>query len=170
MQPWIRGSTQATSLPKAPRRSTFPLLGTIPQISRGARMRRSGLGQRRNDLVRDEAVADARNRVDGVRLFGVALDLFAQAVDMGIDGARLDLDFVAPDLSQQFAAAHDLTGLRGQQRQEVELGQRQGDFLALAPYLATVHVDDEAGELEARLGLCLRDRLLAPTQMRAHPG
>src|SRR5260370_36227044 len=108
MQPWIRGSTQATSLPKAPRRSTFPLLGTIPQISHRARMRRSGLGQRRNDLVRDEAAADARNRADVERLVGVALDLFAQAVDMVIDGARLHLDFVAPNRSKQFAVAHVL--------------------------------------------------------------
>src|SRR6266480_1314688 len=121
-------------------------------------------------LVGDEAVADARDRVDVVRLLGVALDLLAQPVDMRVHGARLDLDLVAPHLAKQLAAADHLSGLRGQQRQEVELGQRQGDLLALAPYLPAVHVDDEAWELEARLGLCLRDRLLAATQVCAHPG
>src|ERR1700694_587218 len=122
------------------------------------------------ELVGDEAVADPRNRVDVVRLFGVALDLLAQAVDMGVDRARFDFDFVAPHFAEQLAAAHHLAGLRGQQRQEVELGQRQRDLFPLAPHLPAVHVDDEAWELEARLGLCLRDRLLAATQVCAHPG
>src|ERR1700681_625202 len=125
---------------------------------------------RSTELVGDEAVADPRNRVDVVRLFRVALDLLAQAVDVGVDRTRLDLDLVAPHFAQELAAAHHLAGLRGQQRQEVELGERQGDLFPLAPHLAAVHIDDEAGELEARLGLCLRDRLLAPTQVCAHPG
>jgi len=41
---------------------------------------------------------------------------------------------------------------------------------ALAPDLAAVHVDDEAWELEARLGQCLRDRLLASAQVCTNPG
>src|SRR3989440_10002369 len=122
------------------------------------------------ELFGDEAVADARDGVDVVRLFRVALDLLAQPVDVRVHGARLDLDLVAPDLAQQLAAADDLARLRSEQRQEVELGQGQRDLFAVAPDLTAVHVDDEAWELEARLGLLLRDRLLAPPQMGSNPG
>src|SRR5438552_4504531 len=66
------------------------------------------------ELVGDEAVADPRNRVDVVRLFGVALDLLAQPVDMRVHGARLDLDLVAPYLAKHLAAAAHLSGLPGQ--------------------------------------------------------
>ena len=55
-------------------------------------------------------------------------------------------------------------------REQCRLGQRQGDFLVLAPDLTAIHGDDEAGELEARLGLRLRYRLLAAAQVGAHPG
>src|SRR5438105_13532286 len=53
------------------------------------------------ELVGDEAVADPRNGVDVVRLFGVALDLLVQPVDVSADGARPDLDFVAPQPATQ---------------------------------------------------------------------
>ena len=65
-------------------------------------------------LVGDEAVADPRYGVDVMRLLGVALDLLAQPVDVGVNGARLDLDLVAPHLAEQLATAHHLPGLRGQ--------------------------------------------------------
>src|SRR3981081_73694 len=157
------------SLPKVALHGPFPS-GTIPQTRRRRHSgRRNKFGEGAG-LIRYEAIPDPRDRVDEVWLFGVALDLLAQAVDVSVDGARLDLDLVAPHLAEQLAAAPPLAGLRGQQRQEIELGQRQGDFLTLAPHLAAVHVDDEAWELEARLGLCLRNRLLAPTQVCAHPG
>src|SRR2546429_9749070 len=75
------------------------------------------------ELVGDEAVADPRNGGDVVRLFGGALDLLAQPVDVGVDGARLDLDLVAPPLAPQLAPADHLAGLRRPQGQPVEPGQ-----------------------------------------------
>src|SRR5438094_5197879 len=80
-------------------------------------------------LLGDEAIADPGNGVDVVRLLGVALDLLAQPVDVGIDGAGLDLDLVTPDLAQQLTATDHLAGLRGQQGEEIELGQGEGEFL-----------------------------------------
>src|SRR5919204_1807870 len=121
-------------------------------------------------LLGYEPIPDARDRVDVVWLFGVALDLLAQPVHVSVHGARLDLDLVAPDLPQQFPAADHLPGLRGEQRQEVEFRQGQSDFFAVTPDLPAVHVNDEAWELEARLGLLLRDGLLAPAQMGTNPG
>src|SRR5438874_7584368 len=121
-------------------------------------------------LLRDEAVADTRNRVDVMGLLGVALDLLAQPVDMSVDGAGLDLDLVAPDLAKQLATADHLASLRCEQGEEVELGQGEGDFLAVAPHLTAVHVDDEAWELEARLGLLLCHGLLAAAQVCTNPG
>src|SRR2546430_10417153 len=101
-------------------------------------------------------------------LLGVTLDLLAEPVDVGIDSAGLNFDLVTPDLAQQLPTTDHLAGLRGQQGEEIELGRRESDFLVLAPDLAAVHVDDEAGELEARLGLRLRHRLLAPPQVGTH--
>src|SRR5712692_8036623 len=106
-------------------------------------------------LLRHEPVADPGNGVNVLRLLGIALDLLAQPVDVGVDRPRLDLDLVAPHLAQQLAAADDLARLGRQQRKQVELGEGQVDFLTLPPDLAAVQVDDQAGELEARLGLLL---------------
>src|ERR1700693_1351139 len=64
-------------------------------------------------LLRYEAITDARDRMNVVRLLGVALDLLAQPVNVSIDRAGLDLDLVAPDFAQQLATAHHLAGLRG---------------------------------------------------------
>src|SRR5580704_7342128 len=89
-------------------------------------------------------------------LLGIRLDLAAQPIDVGVDGARLDLDFVAPDPAQQFSAAHDLSGTRCEQRQEVELRQRQHHFLTIAEHLTAPEIDGESGELEAIAWLLLR--------------
>src|ERR1700730_15627370 len=146
---------------------------TIPHAPswRYRRNSRRTLGLARSErLFGYEAIADARDRVNVVRFLGVALDLLAQAVDVGIHGTGLDLDLVAPHLAQQFAAAHHLAGRRGPQRSKVEFGQGQRNLFALAPDLAAVHVDDEAWELEARFGQCLRALLLACAQGASHTG
>src|SRR5207245_7643156 len=121
-------------------------------------------------LLRHEPVADPGNGVNVLRLLGIALDLLAQPVDVGVDRPRLDLDLVAPDLAQQLAAADDLARLGPQQRKQVELGVVHVDFLPLPPDLAAVQVDDQAGELEARLGLLLGYHLLAAAEVGPHPG
>ncbi len=108
--------------------------------------------------------------VNVLRLFRVALDLLAQPVDVGVDRPRLDLDLVAPHLAQQLAAADHLARLGRQQGQQVELGEGQVDFFALPPDLAAVQVDDQAGELEACLGLLLGYHLLAAAEVGPHPG
>ena len=105
-----------------------------------------------------------------MRLLRVTLDLLAQPVDVGVDGAGLDLDLIPPDLAQELPPADHLAGLRGQQGEQIELGQGQSDLPALTPDLTAIHVDDQARELEARLGLLLGDGLLAATEMGADPG
>src|SRR5580693_6694043 len=100
--------------------------------------------------------------MDVGRLLRVGLDLPAEPVDVSVDGSSLDLDLVAPDATQQLAAAHDLAWPRCEQRKQVELGEREHHFLAVAEDLATSEVDGESGELEAVAGLLLRRDLTAP--------
>ena len=75
---------------------------------------------------------------------------------MGVHGACLDLDLVAPYPAEQLAAAHHLTGTGGEQGEEVELGQREHHLLTIAKHLAASEVDDQSGKLEAIAGLLLR--------------
>ena len=56
-------------------------------------------------LVKGEAVPDARHRVDVARTLGVHFDLLAKPVDVGVDGAGLDVHLVAPDVAEQVGAA-----------------------------------------------------------------
>src|SRR2546430_17718587 len=84
-----------------------------------------GKSKRPSRLLCDEAVADPWDAVDVVGLLRVTLDLLAQPVDVGVDGAGLDLDLISPDLAQKLPPADNLAGLRGQQGEQVELGQGQ---------------------------------------------
>src|SRR5579864_2842173 len=68
-----------------------------------------------------KAVADAGDGVDVGGLLGVRFDFATKAVDVGVDGSGLDLDFVSPHATEQFSAAHDLTGARGEECEQVEL-------------------------------------------------
>ena len=64
-------------------------------------------GPLRRGRLGDQAIAAGLRDQDlGVR--GIALDLLAQAVDVGFQGVGGDRGVVAPDLAQQGVAAHDL--------------------------------------------------------------
>src|SRR5579859_1191713 len=103
--------------------------------------------------------------MDVGRLLGVGFDLAAEAVDVGVDRAGLDLDLVAPDATEQFTAAHDLPGPRREQSEQVELREREHHFLTIAEHLATSEVDRESRELEAIARLLL-GRDLAAAKVR----
>src|ERR1700693_897032 len=108
-----------------------------------------------------EAVSDPRHRMYVGRLLCVRLDLAPQPVHMSIDGARLDLDLVPPHPTEQFSAAHHLTGPRREQGEQVELGEREHHLLTIAEHLTAPQIDGESGKLEAVARLLLRGDLTA---------
>ncbi|AOQ23485.1 hypothetical protein Maut_01031 [Moorella thermoacetica] len=51
--------------------------------------------------------------------------LFPQVFDMGIYRPQVTVKIVAPDLFQNLFPAHDLPGVAGQEKEEIELLGRQ---------------------------------------------
>src|SRR6476646_69766 len=93
---------------------------TTRSQSRGAARRKKA------GLFAAHAIADRANRLD--ELAGVA-ELGAQALDVGLDGARRRVDRVAPDVAQQLLArAHPALPFH-EVHEQAELEQRERHLL-----------------------------------------
>src|SRR5204862_7554601 len=67
-----------------------------------------------------EAVADAANGQQVLRLARVALELLAEVAHVDVDRARLPIGGIAPERPEQHLAAEDAAGARDEGAQELE--------------------------------------------------
>src|SRR5436190_3559695 len=77
------------------------------------------------DLRLLEAVADTVERLDHVEAVVGLLELLAQALDVAVDGAVVDVDLVVVGRIHQRIARLHHAGSRGQRLQNEKLGHRQ---------------------------------------------
>src|SRR5438067_8592940 len=77
-----------------------------------------------------EAVADAADSEDVLRVARVGLDLLAQVADVDVDRARLAIGGVAPERPEQHLPREDTRGLARQRPQKLELDVGQLNRLA----------------------------------------
>src|SRR5664279_6260315 len=72
-------------------------------------------------LLRLEAVADPSDGQDVLGIGGIGLDLLAEALDVGVEGAAVTSLAVAPDAVHALLSGHDVACLGDQQGEKVEL-------------------------------------------------
>src|SRR5262249_30904117 len=115
----------------------------------------------------DEHVAGAADGHEALRLRGIALDLPAQVRDVHLAGV-LVADVVArPEVLHELAAGDDRFRLLGEEREHLELRERQVDALAVDEHLVAAEVDVESAE-RADSRATGRTVELAAAQDRAH--
>src|SRR5260221_10078539 len=114
---WMR--IAATSLTRRGTRSTSPCTVTLRRHAKD--------------------VADATKGVDQPRLTGV--DLAAQVGDVRLDDAVVAAEVVAPDVVEDLPLGQHPAGVGHQVAQQLELGGRQRDPVAVAPDLVRLLVE-----------------------------
>src|SRR6185312_8654667 len=119
----------------------------------------------------DEAVADAAHGEEELWLLRVALQLLPQMADVDVDGARVAVLGVAPDVLEQRLAAEHPAGRAGERAEDLELDVGDADLLAGEGDEAAVEVDrqvrvDDRATVEALGGGARHPRA---TQRRFHP-
>src|SRR5918993_3062507 len=97
-----------------------------------------------------EGVAGASKGADRVGAARSA-DRLAQAPDMHVDGALVDIDVAAPHAVEELLAREDAAGALHQELQELELGRAEMELLAGAAHAVGLPVElDIAGGEEVR--------------------
>ena len=71
-----------------------------------------------------EGIAGAADGADRIRLAG-GVEGLAQAADMDVDGALVDVDVAAPDAVEELLAREDPPGLSHQELEQLELGRAE---------------------------------------------
>ena len=79
-----------------------------------------------------EAVADAAHGEEELGLLRVALELLPQVADVDVDGARVAVLGVAPDVLEQGLAGEHPAGRAGERAEDLELDVGDADLLARA--------------------------------------
>src|SRR5262245_17463467 len=102
-----------------------------------------------------EPIADAVERFDHVEVVVGSLELLAQALDVAVDGAVVDVDLVVVGGIHQRVATLDHAGPAGQRLQDQELGDGERHRLVLpgAGVALRVHAQEAALEHLGRVGL-----------------
>ena len=95
-----------------------------------------------------EAIADTVDGVEPLGLLGIIAQLGAKVLHVAIDGALIALKVVAEHLLDQLHAVVDATGVTGKRGEQLKLGSRQVDFLALDQNLVARDIDDQIAEVE----------------------
>src|SRR5436190_15659299 len=95
-----------------------------------------------------EAVADA---ADGFDVFAGGAELFAQALDVGVDVAARYVLVGAPDLVEELIASENATAAIVEQGEQAELERGERHLLLLDPGTVRGAVDAENAELEELL-------------------
>src|SRR5205823_13366744 len=104
-----------------------------------------------------EPVADTEHREQIAWIVRIRLDLAAQVLDVGVDGAFVGLERNPASRTQQLSAAEDTPWLAHHGRQQLELGWRQLDPAPADRQLHARHVEldvadaDQVGWLAGRL-------------------
>src|SRR5689334_18064295 len=86
------------------------------------------------DTASDEAVAGAAHGADERRPFRIVAELLTQAADQYVDRSVVRLPVDAAGLVHDPLAGHDAAAIPHQQRQQLELGGRQRQLLAVQSY------------------------------------
>src|SRR6266540_6107885 len=76
-----------------------------------------------------QRISGAAHGADRV-LLAAGIEQFAQAADMDIDGALVDIDVAAPDAVEQLLAAEDAAGMFEEKFQQTVLGRAEIDLAA----------------------------------------
>src|SRR5438874_1516816 len=100
---------------------------------------------RKSVLIRPKGIAATSHGLDE-GLLGVAIDLFAQSVDVDLDDVGLALPVGLPEVLAEHAAGDDGAGVSHQELEEAELGGGEVDVLAGASDLAGGEIEDEIGD------------------------
>src|ERR1700688_1197941 len=71
-----------------------------------------------------QRIAGAAHGADRIR-HAAAVERLAQAADMDVDGALVDIDVATPDLVEQLLAREDASGVLQQEFEQAELGRAE---------------------------------------------
>src|ERR1700761_7777427 len=89
------------------------------------------------------SIADAVKRFDGVEIVSNNLELLAQALDVAVDRAIVDIDLIVIGcVHQTVAALHKARPLR-ERLQDKELGDRETNLLAIPGAFMTLRIERE---------------------------
>src|SRR3989442_6212075 len=114
-----------------------------------------------------ERIADPSHRLDVARLGGIGLDLVADVADVDVDGALICFErLVVAHQLQELGSRVDAARLGSEVAQQVELGGRQADPLAVARHPATLHVDDQIATAQGAPGLGIGQLAVRAAQQR----
>ena len=116
----------------------------------------------------DEAVADAAHGEEELGLLRVALELLAQVPDVDVDGARVAVLGVAPDVLEQRLAGEHPAGRAGERAEDLELDVGDPDLLAGQGDEAAVEVDRQVA-VDDRAGCRAARRRRPPSASGAAP-
>src|SRR6266540_1099179 len=116
-----------------------------------------------------EAVPDAADGVDELRLARIALELLAQVADVHVDRAWLTVIGPAPELLEQRLPREDPPRMRRHRPQQLELDVRQLHGLPVELHASPHRIDSQpTGGEGLRAVFALVRRQLRPPQKRTH--
>ena len=95
-----------------------------------------------------EAIADTMDGVEPLGLLGIIAQLGAKILHVAIDGALIALKVIPEHFLDQLHAVIHTAGMTGKRGEQLELGSRQIDFLALDQDLVARDIDDQIAEVE----------------------
>lgn len=95
-----------------------------------------------------EAIADTMDGVEPLGLLGIIAQLGAKILHVAIDGALIALKVIPEHFLDQLHAVIHTAGMAGKRGEQLELGSRQIDFLALDQDLVARDIDDQIAEVE----------------------
>jgi len=90
---------------------------------------------------RDQLVAEPWDREDPLRVRRIALDFSAKCRDVCVARSFVSDVGALPEVLHDLAARKNATWLAGEQREQVVLGRRERDRLAVSGYLVLDNVD-----------------------------
>src|SRR5690348_7394018 len=97
-----------------------------------------------------EGVSRSADRADDIET-ATTIERFAQAADMDIDGAQLDLGIAAPHAIEQLLAREDTAGPLEEKAQKAELGRAEMDRRVAARHAMRREIHGDIAEAQ---GLC----------------
>src|SRR5687768_11174423 len=117
-----------------------------------------------------ECIAHAPDRPDVARLGGIRFDLVANVADVHVDRPLVGLQrlVVAHQLEELRSRVHP-PGAASEVPEEVELGGRQRDALAVAGHPPALEVDDEVAASQRAAGLGVGQLAVRAAEERLHP-
>src|SRR5690606_221784 len=145
-----RKNAAKSYVPKAP-----PSRARTPSSSRIGRGNAIPARPARSDFA--EAVTDAVKRLDHVEVLVDGLELLAQALDVAVDRAVVDIDLLVISRIHKRVPALDHAWPLGERMQDEELRHRQRDWVTLPSAGMTLLVHDELAAFQRTrlLALCL---------------